>query len=135
MICGVHNEDILKEIDKNQIFQAICKIKNIDYNEIISNLIERIKDSEVEDKDVYISEQETWDSEYISIIREEDILFIDESLLWNREEAINFFKDDFGDETEDILDELWIETTNEEKEVIQIAQECKIGEIRIEAMR
>lgn len=135
MICGVHNEDILKEIDKNQIFQAICKIKNIDYNEIISNLIERIKDSEVEDKDVYISEQEIWDSEDISIIREEDILFIDESLLWDKEEAINFFKGDFGDETEDILDELWIETTNEEKEVIQIAQECKIREIRIEAMR
>ena len=134
MICGVHNEDILKEIDKKQIFQAICKIKNIDYTEIISNLIRRIQDSEVEDKDVYISEQEIWDSEYISIIREENILFIDESLLWDKEEAINFFKDDFGDETEDILDELWIETTNEEKEVIQIAQKCGLEEIRVEMM-
>lgn len=134
MICGIHNEDILKEIDKNQIFQTICKIKNIDYTEIIGDLIRRIQDSEIEDKDIYIYQQETWDSEYISIIKEEDILFIDESLLWNKKEAINFFKDDFGDETEDILDELWIETTNKEKEVIQIAQECKLEEIRIEMM-
>lgn len=106
MICGIHNEDILKEIDKNQIFQAICKIKNIDYTEIIGNLIRRIQDSKIEDKDVYISKQEVWDSEYISITKEENILFIDESLLWDKEKAINFFKDDFGDETEDILDEL-----------------------------
>lgn len=134
MICGIHNKDILKEIDKNQIFQTICKIKNIDYTEIIGDLIRRIQDSKIEDKDIYISQQETWDSEYISIIKEEDILFIDESLLWNKEEAINFFKDDFGDETEDILNELWIETTNKEKEVIQIAQECKLKEIRIEMM-
>ena len=134
MICGVSEEEILKNINKEQVFQTICKIKNIDYTEIIGNLIARIKDSEVEDKDVYISEQEIWDSEYIRVIREEDILFIDESLLWNKEEAINFFKDDFGDETKDILDELWIETTNEEKEVIQIAQECKLEEIRIEMM-
>ena len=134
MICGVSEEEILKNINKEQVFQTICAIKNIDYTEIIGNLIARIKDSEVEDKDVYISEQEIWDSEYIRVIREEDILFIDESLLWDKEEAINFFKDDFGDETEDILDELWIETTNEEKEVIQIAQECKLEEIRIEMM-
>ena len=41
-------DEILKEIDKNQIFQAICKIKNIDYNEIIGDLIIRIQDSEIE---------------------------------------------------------------------------------------
>ena len=134
MICGVSEEKILKNMNKEQIFQTICKIKNIDYTEIIGNLIVRIQDSEVEDKDVYISQQETWDSEYISIVKEENILFIDESLLWSKEEAINFFKDDFGDETENILDELWIETTNKEKEVIQIAQECKLEEIHIEMM-
>ena len=134
MICGISEEKILKNINKEQIFQAICKIKNINYTDIVENLIRRIQDSEVEDKDIYISEQEIWDSEYISIIKEENILFIDESLLWDKEEAINFFKDDFGDETENILDELWIETTNEEKEIIQIAKECKLEEIRIEMM-
>ena len=134
MICGVSEEKILKNINKEQIFQAICKIKNINYTNIVENLIRRIQDSEVEDKEIYISEQEIWDSEYISIIKEENILFIDESLLWDKEEAINFFKDDFGDETENILDELWIETTNEEKEIIQIAKECKLEEIRIEMM-
>lgn len=134
MICGISEEKILKNINKEQIFQAICKIKNINYTDIVENLIRRIQDSEVEDKEIYISEQEIWDSEYISIIKEENILFIDESLLWDKEEAINFFKDDFGDETENILDELWIETTNEEKEIIQIAKECKLEEIRIEMM-
>ena len=135
MICGISEKQILKEIDEQEIFKIICKIKNIDYEEIIGNLIQRINESDIEDKEMYISEQETWDSEYIHIIKEEDVLNIYDDLLWNKEEAINFFKKDYGDETEEILDELWIETNDKEKEIIKIAKECNTDEIRVEVMR
>lgn len=135
MICGISEKQILKEIDEQEIFKIICKIKNINYEEIIRNLIQKIEESNIEDKQMYISEQEIWDSEYIHIIKEEDILYVCDDLLWNKKEAINFFKKDYGDETEEILDELWIETNEKEKEIIKIAKECNTDEIRIEAMR
>jgi len=135
MICGISEKQILKEIDEQEIFKIVCKIKNIDYEEIIGNLIQRINESDIEDKEMYISEQETWDSEYIHIIKEEDVLNICDDLLWNKEEAINIFKEDYGDEIEEILDELWIETNDKEKEIIKIAKECNTDEIRVEVMR
>ena len=60
------------------------------------------------------------------------MLNIEDELLWSREEAINFFKNDIENEWE--LEELWIETTDEEKEVIRIAKECGVDEIRVEMM-
>ncbi|MBO5478527.1 MAG: hypothetical protein J6A04_02275 [Clostridia bacterium] len=135
MICGISEKQILIEIDEKEIFKIICKIKNIDYEEIVENLIQKIKESNIEDKEYYISEQETWDSEYIHIIKEEDVLNICDELLWNKKEAIKFFKEDYGDKTEKILEELWIETNEKEKEVIKIAKKCNANEIRIEAMR
>ena len=132
MICGITNDEIIKQIDKNEIFKIICKIKKIDYNDIISKLIIRIQDSKIEDKDAYISKQETWDSEYMHIIKEEDVLYVENDLLFNKKEAINFFKNDIENEWE--LEELWIETTDEEKEIIKIAKECRISEIRVEMM-
>lgn len=135
MICGISEKQILKEIDEQEIFKIVCKIKKIDYEEIIRNLIQKIEESNIEDKQMYIYEQETWDSEYIHIIKEEDVLYVCDDLLWNKKEAINFFKKDYGDETEEILDELWIKTNEKEKEIIKIAKECNTDEIRIEAMR
>lgn len=133
MICGISEKQILKEIDEQEIFKIVCKIKNIDYEDIIENLIQKIKESNIDDKQIYISEQETWDEEYIHIVKEEDVLNIEDELLWSREEAIDFFKDDIENEWE--LEELWIETTDEEKEIIKIAKECNTDEIRVEVMR
>ena len=132
MISGITNDEILKQVDKDEIFEVVCKIKEIDYTDIISNLIIRIQDSKIEDKAIYIYEQETWDEEDVHIIKEENVLNIEDELLWSREEAINFFKDDIENEWE--LEELWIETTDEEKEVIRIAKECGVDEIRVEMM-
>lgn len=132
MISGITNDEILKQVSKDEIFEVVCKIKKIDYNDIISNLIIRIQDSKIEDKAIYIYKQETWDEEDVHIIKEEDVLNIEDELLWSREEAINFFKDDIENEWE--LEELWIETTDEEKEVIRIAKECGVDEIRVEMM-
>lgn len=132
MICGITNDKIIKQIDKNEIFKIICKIKEINYTDIIRNLIIKIQDSKIEDKDVYISKQETWDSEYMYVIKEENVLYIEDDLLLNKEEAFNFFKNDIKNKWE--LEKLWIETTDEEKEIIKIAKECGIKEIRVEIM-
>lgn len=132
MISGITDNEILKQMDKNELFETVCKIKKIDYTDIIGNLIIRIQDSKIEDKLIYIDKQETWDEECMHIIKEEDVLNIEDELLWSREEAINFFKDDIENEWE--LEELWIKTTDEEKEVIKIAKECGISEIRVEMM-
>ncbi len=132
MISGITSDEILKQIDKNEIFKAICKIKKIDYTDIIGKLIIRIQDSKIEDKDAYISKREILDSEYMYTIKEEDVLYVEDDLLFNKKEAINFFKNDIENEWE--LEELWIETTDEEKEIIKIAKECRISEIRVEMM-
>ena len=127
-----NNNEIIKEIDKNELFETVCKIKKIDYTDIIGNLIIRIQDSKIEDKMIYIYKQETWDEEGMYVIKEEDVLNVEDELLWSREEAISFFRDDIENEWE--LEELWIETTDEEKEVIKIAKECGRSEIRVEMM-
>ena len=134
MICGVKETEIIKNMDADNLFKIICKIKKIDYETIIGKLINRIRNSEIDDKDALIKTQETWDEEYIHIVKEEDVLFVYDDLLWSKELAINFFKSDYGDKTESVLKYLWIETTDEEKEVIKIAQECNLDEIRVEMM-
>lgn len=138
MICGIKESEIIKSMDENDLFRIVCRIKKIDYETIIGQLINRIKDSDIEDKDELISEQETWDSEYIYVIKEENVLFCspvyNKDLLFSKEEAIDFFKDDYGDETESVLKYIWIETTDKEKEIIKIAQECNLDEIRVEMM-
>lgn len=132
MISEITNNEIIKQIDKNELFKTVCKIKKIDYTDIVSNLIIRIQDSKIEDKMVYIYKQETRDEEGMYVIKEENVLNVEDDLLWSREKAINFFKNDIKNEWE--LEELWIETTDEEKEVIKIAKECGISEIRVEMM-
>lgn len=130
MICGITESMIVNNMSAENKFEIICKIKKNNYEEIIENLIRRIQDSNIEDKGEYIQHHEIWDEEYIHIIKELDGLYIVDDLLWSKEEAINFFKNDLNDEWK--LDELWIETTEEEKEIIKIAKECGIDEIKIE---
>ena len=143
MICGIKAKEVLQNIDKNEIFKTVCQIaspslydgeaiKNIDYDTIISNLINKIQESNLCDKDDYIEHREVWDSEYIHIIKEKDILFVDDDLLWTKKQALKFYENDLNNDYE--LDELWIETNNKEKEVIQIAQECGVKEISVEMM-
>ena len=134
MICGVKETEIIKNMDADDLFEIICQIKKIDYETIIGQLIDRIKDSEIEDKDALIGVQDTYDDECYNIIKKEDYLNIEDDLLWSKQKAINFFKDDYGNETESELKYVWIETTDEEKEIIKIAQECKLDEIRVEMM-
>lgn len=134
MICGIKESEIIKNIDADDLFKIICKIKKIDYETIIGQLIDRIKDSEIADKDALIGVQDTYDDECYNIIKKEDYLNIEDDLLWSKQEAINFFKDDYGNETESELKYVWIETTDEEKEIIKIAQECNLDEIRVEMM-
>lgn len=133
ILCEIPCENILKQINKKYLFETIYKIKNIDYEEIVAKLIMRIIDSKICDKDVYISQQEIWDSEYIRVIRDEYRLHICDNLLFNRKEALEFFKNDLNNNF-NLLDELWIETTEEEKEVIEIAKELNLGEIGVEIL-
>lgn len=132
MICGIPKEKILNRIDNKEIFKIVCRIKKIDYETIIGGLINRIKDSDIVDKNDQIGHTEIWDDEYIHIVKELDELFIYDTLLFTEEEAIEFFKNNI--DSIDELGELWIETTDEEKEVIKIAKECNVSIISIEMM-
>ena len=132
MICGILESVIVDNMSAEEKFKIVCKIKKINYQEIVEELIRRIQNSEIDDKDAYIGHTEVWDEEYIHIIQELTELYIQDDLLWSKEEAIEVFKDDLSQDWE--LDKLWIETTEEEKEIIKIAQECKLNEIKIEMM-
>lgn len=133
LICGIKEIEIIKNMDTNDLFKIICKIKKIDYETIIGGLINRIKNSKIDDKDILIGTQEIWDSGYYRIIKELDYLNIEDSLLWSKEKAIEFFKDDC-DNIESEIEYLWIKTTNKEKEIINIAKEIGLKEIYVEIM-
>ena len=128
----ISNDEIVANMTANERFKIICKIKDIDIDEMTESIIRKIQDSEIEDKDVYIGQSEVWDDEYINVICVYDELFIDKSLLWSKEQAIDFFKDDMEDEDE--LKYLWIELNEKEKNFVQIALKCKVGTVKTEMM-
>lgn len=132
MICGILESVIIDNMSAEEKFKIVCKIKKINYQDIIEKLIRRIQNSEIDDKDFYIGHTEIYDEEYWNVIQELTKLYIQDDLLWSKEKAIEVFKDDLSQDWE--LDKLWIETTEEEKEIIKIAQECKLSEIKIEMM-
>lgn len=132
MICGILESEIVDNMTAEEKFEIVCKIKKIKYETIIGELINRIKDSDIVEKGDQIGHTEIWDDEYVHIIKELDELFIYDTLFFTEEEAIEFFKDDI--DSIDELGELWIETTDEEKEVIKIAQECGLSMISVEMM-
>lgn len=109
----ISDKEIVENMDKKEKFKTICKIKKINYEKIIENLIKRIQDSDIEDKDTYIGCHEIWDEEYFNVIQELTVLYITDDLLYSK---------------------IWIETTDKEKEVIKIAKECKLDEIKVEIM-
>ena len=111
MICGILESVIIDNMSAEEKFKIVCKIKKINYQDIIEKLIRRIQNSKIDDKDFYIGHTEIYDEEYWNVIQELTKLYIQDDLLWSKEEAIEVFKDDLSQDWE--LDELWIETTKE----------------------
>ena len=128
----ISNDEIIANMTADEKFKIICRIKDINTNEITESIIRKIQDSEIEDKDAYITQSEVWDDEYINVICTYDELFIDKSLLWSKEQAIDFFKDDIEDEEE--LKYLWIELNEKEKNFVQIALQCEVYTVKVEMM-
>lgn len=128
----ISNDEIVANMTADEKFKIICKIKDIDADEITESIIRKIQDSEIEDKDAYITQSEVWDDEYINVICVYDELFIDKNLLWSKEQAIDFFKDDIEDEEE--LKYLWIELNEKEKNFVQIALKCGVYTVKVEMM-
>lgn len=119
------DEIILQNITEKEKFKIICRAKNIDINEICRDIIDKIEHSDIEDKQSLISKNELWDEDYVYVIKEYNELHIDETFLFNKEEAINFFE-----VSDNEIEELWIELNETEKELIQIALNCKIYDIK-----
>lgn len=118
------NNIILNNITADEKFKIICRAKNIDIDEICRDIINKIEYSDIEDKQSLISKNELWDEDYVFVIKEYNELHIDKTLLFNREEAINFFE-----VSNDEIEELWVELNEAEKELVQIALNCKVYDI------
>lgn len=116
---------ILQNITEEEKFKIICRAKNINIDEICRDIIDKIEFSNIEDKQSFISKNELWDEDYTFTIKEYNELHIDKTLLFNREEAINFFE-----VSNDEIEELWIELNESEKELIKIALNCKVYDIK-----
>ena len=119
------NSLILDNINPDEKFKIICRAKNIDINEICRNIINEIEYSNIADKQSFISKQELWDEDYVFAIKEYNELHIDKTLLFSREEAINFYK-----VSNDEIEELWIKLNENEKELVKIALDCKVYDIK-----
>lgn len=119
------NEIILQNITGEEKFKIICRAKNINIDEICRDIIDKIEFSNIEDKQSFISKNELWDEDYTFTIKEYNELHINKTLLFNRKEAINFFE-----VSNDEIEELWIELNELEKELIKIALDCKVYDIK-----
>jgi HD-GYP domain-containing protein (c-di-GMP phosphodiesterase class II) len=128
----ISNDKIVVNMTPDEKFTVICRIKDINIDEMTESIIRKIKDSDIEEKDEYTYKQEVWDSEYVHIIAEYDRLYIDESLTWSKDQALEFFQEDLNNEWE--LGELWIELAEEEKNFIRLALQCKVRELKVEMM-
>lgn len=126
------NDLILDYITKDEKFKIICRGKDINIDETTESIIRKIKNSNIEDKDAYIGKHEIWDDEYWYIIKEYDVLFVEENLIWSKEQAMKFFKNDIENKNE--LQYLWIELNNNEKDFLKIAIDCEIDTIKVEMM-
>ena len=119
------NSLILDNINPEEKFKIICRAKNINIDEICRDIIDKIEYSNIEDKLSFISKNEIWDEDYVFVIKEYNELHIDKTLLFNKEEAIKFFE-----VSKDEIEELWIKLNEKEKELIKIALDCKIHDIK-----
>lgn len=118
------NSIILDNINADEKFKIICRAKDIDIDEICRDIIDKIEYSDIEDKQSFISKQELRDEDYVFAIKEYNELHIDKTMLFSRKEAIDFFE-----VSNDEIEEVWIELNEAEKELIQIALNCKVYDI------
>lgn len=128
----ISDKEIIENMTADEKFKIICRIKNIDIDEIAYEIIEKIECSDIEDKAVYIGTNEVWDETMTYVIKEKNQLYIDYSkeLLLNREEAIEFFKEDIENDWE--IEQLWIELTQEEKDFLKLAMDIGVKTITVE---
>ena len=126
----ITNEEIIQGLDEITKFKAVCKTRKIDCEDLIEQIYEKIEDSKLDDKAIYIGETEIIDSEYF-IIGEKKEIFVDETLTWDKEKAIEYFKDDYEEDINDIIDELFVELNEEEKSFINLAIECGIETLEV----
>ena len=132
----IEQTEILDNLTNQEKLDAICRSRNIDKDDIVTDIITKIHTSDIDDQDIYVGESEIWDEEYITSTSM-DVLYIKnwcEPLLLNREEAIEFFKEDIED-NDCTIEELWVELSTEEKEFLRLALELEINEISVQAMR
>lgn len=128
----VSNDEIIANMTADEKFKIICRVKNIDINEIAYEIIEKIECSDIEDQAVYIGKHEVWDETMDYVIQEKNQLYVDYSkeLLLNREEAIEFFKEDIENDLE--IEELWVELTQKEKDFLKLAMNVGVKTITVE---
>ena len=119
------DEIILKNITGEEKFKIICRAKKININEITRDIINKIEFSDIADKNALIRKGELWDEDYTYTIKEYTELYIDKTLLFNKQEAIKYFKI-----KENEIKEFWIKLNKKEKELIKIALDCKVYNIK-----
>ena len=103
-----YSQTILRNLTKEEKLNAICRSQNIDKEIITSSIINKIKQSDIEDKKVFIGEHEIWDKESYELA---DDLYIGYCI--------------------DLADELTINLSQEEKDFLKIANNINIDTISI----
>lgn len=109
-----YSRTILRNLTNEEKFNAICRSKNINKEIITSSIIDKIRQSNIEDKATFIGEHEIWDKEYITY-ELVDELYIDYCI--------------------EFKDELSINLSQKEKDFLKIANDLNINLISIKAMR
>lgn len=110
----MYSEEILNNLTNEEKLNALCRSKNIDKESIASSIIDKIRQSDIEDKAIYVGEHEIWDREYITYTLVDE-LYIDYCI--------------------ECADGLNIDLSEEEKEFLILAKVMNVTEISVEAMR
>ena len=109
-----YSRTILRNLTNKEKLNAICRSKDMNKESIASSIIDKIHQSDIEDKAIFVGEHEIWDREYITY-ELVDELYIDYCI--------------------EFADELTIDLSQEEKDFLKIANDMNIGIVSVKAMR
>ena len=132
----ISEKEILNNITADEKFKIICRARNIDIDEVASDIYKTIDTSNLEEKREYIGIG-AYEDEYMDIY---DVhkLYIDSYLLYTKDDWIKAHMDAYPNVSYkecELMDwDLYVigdEFTEQEKEFIQLALDCEVTDIVI----
>lgn len=135
----ISDKEIIENMTADEKFKIVCRIKNIDINDIGEEIYKIIENSAFEEKSEYIGVC-AYEDESMEISKEY-CLYIDTYMLNTKDDWIRTHMQDYEDlsyEEAELMDwELYVfgdEFNDKQKEFIRLALQCGVDQIVLKYM-